>query len=448
MDTTAFLEQLPSLWDGDPQHTDHPRDRRFLPVLENVRGLVTENKIAMLNLAAQHLEGDEIYLEVGAWAGCSIIGASLGVDHRFVTIDNFSEFEGTAEECRRNLERFDAHQVELLDGDAFELLASITLPGPVGVYFYDGRHTFDDQYRSWKTIEPFLADEALVVVDDTRWSQVSRANRLFIERRPQFRRVLAFTSPWNQEPRWWNGIEVYTYRRALGPGRPPRTTSYVWTRAREAVRQALQRGPDPVGPPPAREPSALRTFAGRVDRKLRREAARLTSRREPPLGVDQIIDRLGLEPHPTCGFVAETYRSPQRIAAGGLAGTFADGRPVGSALFFLVTPERPVHLHRIANDQLYHRYLGDALEVLALYPDGSHAVHTVGSNVAAGELLQLFLPGGTFHTARLRAGGQWFLGASTEWPGVEPPDVELGDAKELAGRFPAAASLIERFVGA
>jgi predicted cupin superfamily sugar epimerase/predicted O-methyltransferase YrrM len=447
MDTTAFLEQLPSLWDGDPQHTDHPRDRRFLPVIETTRGLVTENTLAMLNLAAQQLEDGEVYLEVGAWAGCSIIGASLGVDHRFVTIDNFSEFDGTAEECRRNLEHFDAHHVELLDGDVWEVLASTTLPGPVGVYFYDGGHTFDDQYRALKTIEPLLADEALVVIDDTRWSQVAAANRLFVQRRPQFRRVLAFTSPWNQEPRWWNGIEVYTYRRALGPGRPPSTLSYVWTRTTEATRQALKRGPDPVGPPPPRQPSAVRTFGERVARKLRREAARLTSRREPPLEVDEIIDRLGLEPHPTCGFVAETYRSTQRIAAGGLGIAFADGRPVGSALYFLVTPERPVRLHRIHNDQLYHRYLGDALEVLALYPDGSHAVHTVGSNVAGGELLQLFLPGGTFHTARLRAGGQWFLGSSTEWPGVEPPDVELGNARELAARFPAAASLIESFVG-
>jgi predicted cupin superfamily sugar epimerase len=161
----------------------------------------------------------------------------------------------------------------------------------------------------------------------------------------------------------------------------------------------------------------------------------------------QLIDLLHLEPHPTCGFVAETYRSRDRIAAGGLSGPFGDGRPVGSALYFLVTPERPVRLHRIRNDQLYHRYLGDRLEVLALYPDGSHVVHTLGEDLAAGENVQLFLPGGTFHTARLAADGAWFLGASTEWPGVEPPDVELGDPAELKAQFAEAASLIEQFCG-
>jgi predicted cupin superfamily sugar epimerase len=171
----------------------------------------------------------------------------------------------------------------------------------------------------------------------------------------------------------------------------------------------------------------------------------LTPMNDASMSTRQLIELLQLEPHPTCGFVAETYRSPERIAAGGLSGAFADGRPLGSALYFLVTPDRPVRLHRIRNDQLYHRYLGDALEVLALYPDGSHALHHVGPDLAAGERVQLFLPGGTFHTARLREGGNWFLGASTEWPGVEPPDVELGDPDDLVARFDAAASLIEQF---
>jgi predicted cupin superfamily sugar epimerase len=163
------------------------------------------------------------------------------------------------------------------------------------------------------------------------------------------------------------------------------------------------------------------------------------------ISAQQLIDVLQLEPHPTCGYVAETYRSRERIAPGGLDGAFADGRPLGSALYFLVTRDRPVRLHRIRNDQLYHRYLGDTLEVLALYADGSHAVHLVGPDLAAGERVQLFLPGGTVHTARLREGGSWFLGASTEWPGVEPTDVELGDPDKLAALFPAAASLLDQF---
>jgi len=167
----------------------------------------------------------------------------------------------------------------------------------------------------------------------------------------------------------------------------------------------------------------------------------------PPADAETVIELLGLEPHPTCGYVAETFRSRDRISPGGLRAPFADGRPVGSALYFLVTPDRGVRLHRIRNDQLYHAYAGDPLEVLALYPDGSSEVVVVGTDIVAGHRPQHFLPGGTFHTARLAAGGAWFLGGSTEWPGVEPADVETGDRVRLAAQFPKAAALLDDFSG-
>jgi predicted cupin superfamily sugar epimerase len=145
-----------------------------------------------------------------------------------------------------------------------------------------------------------------------------------------------------------------------------------------------------------------------------------------------------------------TYVSPVAVAAGGLPAPFDGGRTAGSALCFMVTPEAPVHLHALRNDQLYHRYLGDPLEVLLLRPDGSHAVEVVGADLAAGQHLHLLIPGGTFHTARLlgRPADGWFLGASTEWPGVDPErDVVLGDAAALARSHPGAADLLHDFVG-
>ena len=125
------------------------------------------------------------------------------------------------------------------------------------------------------------------------------------------------------------------------------------------------------------------------------------------LTADEIRTLLRLEPHATCGSVRVTYLSPQSIAAGGLP-PFSDPRPMGSALYFMVTPTAPVQLHRIRNDQLYHYYLGDPLEVLLLRSDGTSDRVVVGPNLRGGEFLQLFIPGGTFHTARVmgrRAGG-------------------------------------------
>ena len=155
------------------------------------------------------------------------------------------------------------------------------------------------------------------------------------------------------------------------------------------------------------------------------------------LDADEVKAVLGLEPHPTCGFVAETYRSSDRVPVDGIAG-FAGSRPVGSALYFLVTPDANIRLHRIRNDQLYHHYLGAPLEVLLLHEGGRSEIRVVGGDLRAGMRPQLLIPGGTFHTSRLPAGG-WALLASTEWPGVEPPDVEQGDPERLAATHPDAA---------
>jgi predicted cupin superfamily sugar epimerase len=158
------------------------------------------------------------------------------------------------------------------------------------------------------------------------------------------------------------------------------------------------------------------------------------------LTPDEIISALKLEPNATCGFVRVTFLSKQQIVAGGLPAPFADGRPLGSALYFMVTPGAPVRLHRIRNDQLYHYYLGDPLEVFLLHADGTTQRIIVGPDLRSGQHVQLFIPGGTFHTARLIGRRRWFLGASTEWPGVVPADVEIGNVEELARQYPSVAA--------
>src|SRR5215217_9471550 len=64
------------------------------------------------------------------------------------------------------------------------------------------------------------------------------------------------------------------------------------------------------------------------------------------LTAEEIVRLLDLQPNATCGFVRVTFLSKQAIAPGSLPAPFADGRPLGSALFFLVTPHAPARLHR------------------------------------------------------------------------------------------------------
>jgi uncharacterized protein len=60
-----------------------------------------------------------------------------------------------------------------------------------------------------------------------------------------------------------------------------------------------------------------------------------------------------------------------------------DGLPA-PLLYFMATPGVPVRLHRIRNDQLYHYYLGDPIEVLMLRVDGTTERVVVEPDVAGG----------------------------------------------------------------
>lgn len=161
--------------------------------------------------------------------------------------------------------------------------------------------------------------------------------------------------------------------------------------------------------------------------------------------AEQIIQLLQLQKHPTCGFVAETYRSAHQLPVGTLPPGYRETRALGSVLYFLVTPDAQIALHRIRADQMYHYYGGDPLEVLLLYPDGHGAVSTVGFDPQKGIRPQLFIPGGTYHVSRLALGGQYALLGTSEWPAVEPEDVELGQVEHLIESYPTMREAILSF---
>jgi uncharacterized protein len=159
----------------------------------------------------------------------------------------------------------------------------------------------------------------------------------------------------------------------------------------------------------------------------------------------EVVQLLGLQPHSTCGLVSETYRSELQVPAQALPAAYAGPRPLGGVLYFLITPQAPVRLHRIRSDQMYHHYLGEPLEVLLLYPDGRSEVRVVGADLAAGMRPQLLIPGGTFHAGRVRPGTGYALLGTSVWARAEPADVEMGDPGRLADSHRSARAEITAF---
>ena len=59
------------------------------------------------------------------------------------------------------------------------------------------------------------------------------------------------------------------------------------------------------------------------------------------------ISQLGLEYHPEGGYFKESYRSTQQLSPEQLKERYAGDRCASTAIYFLVTAERPSRFHRL-----------------------------------------------------------------------------------------------------
>ena len=212
MDAERFLAELPQLF-ADYPHSEHPLDRRFAPVAEEVENLARENNLALINLAARCLDPGEAYVEVGVFHGASLIAAMLGNEgKRIAGIDSFAFRDATLEKVHANLERNGLAPPELIVGDAFELVPGGALGDlAIGVWYYDADHSYEAQVEGLRIAEPLLVPGALVIVDDTDWDDVARAMDDYLGQQPRARRILTIDGKSRGAPQWWEGMQVLVW---------------------------------------------------------------------------------------------------------------------------------------------------------------------------------------------------------------------------------------------
>ncbi len=157
----------------------------------------------------------------------------------------------------------------------------------------------------------------------------------------------------------------------------------------------------------------------------------------------EIIDILGLKPLPEeGGYYVETYRSDELLAQGLLPSRYSGSRNIHTAIYYLLTPDTVSAMHKVLSDEVFHFYLGDPVEMLQLFPDGSHKVFTIGSDLLSGQKPQVLAPRGVWQGCRLISGGDFALMGTTVSPGFEFSDYEHGVREDLVRAYPQCAPLI------
>jgi len=200
-------------------------------LLSDTNGILTgfsgEALVGMLQrLSNRTLTDDTCYLEVGVYQGLTLLSSAVSSPtNLFYGIDNFAFFDPKGENKQLIEKRADklnitnAHLINKDYEDALENLHQYIGDKKVSIYFIDGPHDYRSQLMCLLLIKPFLADQAVIIIDDSNYRHVRQANRDFLLTNPEFK--LLFQSYTKAHPlnlkneekevvvkSWWNGVNI------------------------------------------------------------------------------------------------------------------------------------------------------------------------------------------------------------------------------------------------
>jgi uncharacterized protein len=145
------------------------------------------------------------------------------------------------------------------------------------------------------------------------------------------------------------------------------------------------------------------------------------------------------------GYFRETYRSRWQVSAEYLPEGTRGARSIGTAIYYMITPESFSTLHRLPGTEVFHFYMGDPVVMLQLHPDRTSRTVTLGTDLANGQEPQVVVRGNVWQGCRLAPGGRWALLGTTMSPGFDCADYSTGVPEELVAQYPDAAERIREY---
>ena len=161
-------------------------------------GIITDDKILtgfsghrmvrlLQNVAKLRLDENTCYVEVGVFQGLTLLSVAKVLDKAEVYgIDNFAFFDKAGKNLsivNERTQKLNLNNVNIVNEDyedALENLKKHIGNKKVGVYFVDGPHDYRSQLMCLELMKPYLADNAIIVVDDSNYRHVRQANRDFL----------------------------------------------------------------------------------------------------------------------------------------------------------------------------------------------------------------------------------------------------------------------------
>lgn len=155
--------------------------------------------------------------------------------------------------------------------------------------------------------------------------------------------------------------------------------------------------------------------------------------------ASELVETLGMRPHPEGGHYVEVFRSAQRVRD--LDRNVE--RAAITTIYFLLAAGEFSRWHRVQADEIWHYHEGDALELL-LFDERGLRRQGLGP-VARETQPTVVVPASTWQAARTT--GAYTLGGCTVGPGFEFSDFSLAvDSAEVAGKIASAGQDLAKYI--
>jgi len=161
--------------------------------------------------------------------------------------------------------------------------------------------------------------------------------------------------------------------------------------------------------------------------------------------LEEIIQKLKLQPHPEGGFFKETYRSIGTIPESVLSSLLNGKRNYSTCIYYLLRSGDFSAFHKINQDEIWHFYLGSPIKLYIISDDGTLSDVLIGSNLTAGQVPQFVVPKQHWFAAKVVDQNCYSLVGCTVSPGFDFKDFTLASRKNLVEQFPQHRNVIEEF---
>ncbi len=152
---------------------------------------------------------DEVYVNIGVWNGFTFLAGLVNNPSKTcIGVDNFCKFGGPRDQFQARFQKYRSPNHHFFEMDYAEYLATVHHER-IGVYMYDGDHTYENQLKGLELAEPFFAEDCVILVDDTNKQTARQATMDFVSSRGgRYQVAVDQKTARNCHPTFWDGIMI------------------------------------------------------------------------------------------------------------------------------------------------------------------------------------------------------------------------------------------------